>query len=354
MNLVIKTLIVDDDVEMLEGLTHIIPWEDYGFTITGAARNGYEALNMVTKLMPDVIITDISMPVMSGLEFIREVKKFNPYIMTVIISCHEEFEYAKEAIHLEADEYLIKHTLTEEMLIQTITSLREKRRGLSKHHRLELVYSSRISELYKEYSSTLVQAVKIKDTEKIMEASKQILEENFENVPLEMLKSMLIRLLVDMAMNVNSFDIGVEILQIDGDTADDCKTAFANTVKYLSKKLSSPSVYTTHTEIIKALDFMSAHLGENISCEGMAAYVSMNSSYFSRLFKRELGLNFSDYLLNKRLQRATELLINTNNSIEEIINAVGIESVSYFYRVYKRMTGNTPGDVRNKMRQYEK
>ena len=80
----------------------------------------------------------------------------------------------------------------------------------------------------------------------------------------------------------------------------------------------------------------------------MANYVNMNSNYFSRLFKNEIGMSFSDYLLNKRMDVATELLNNSDYSIEEITKAIGIESISYFYRAYKKITGNTPGDVRNK------
>ncbi len=84
----------------------------------------------------------------------------------------------------------------------------------------------------------------------------------------------------------------------------------------------------------------------------MAALVNMNSNYFSRLFKNEVGTSFSDYLVNKRMEVATELLGNSGLSIEEIVKAVGIESISYFYRVYKKVTGRTPGDIRNKARRF--
>ena len=122
----IRTLIVDDDIEMLQGLANIINWEDYGFSIVGKAENGFEALNIISEIMPDVVITDITMPVMNGLELIREAKKFKPDIKSVIISCHEEFNYAREAIRLEADEYIIKHTLTEDELIKVINTLKIK------------------------------------------------------------------------------------------------------------------------------------------------------------------------------------------------------------------------------------
>jgi len=67
----IRTIIVEDDIEMLNGLLHIITWEDYGYVIVGKAENGVEALNIVKEKLPDLIITDITMPKMNGLDLIR-------------------------------------------------------------------------------------------------------------------------------------------------------------------------------------------------------------------------------------------------------------------------------------------
>jgi two-component system response regulator YesN len=143
--LMIKILLVDDDIEMLQGLVNIIRWEDYGFTIAGTAESGLDALNIISSAMPDVVMTDITMPVMDGLELIREAKKFKPDIKSIIISCHEEFNYAKEAIRLEADEYIIKHTLTEEELIRVINKLKAKMQA-------EWEQSEFLNKAYREHS----------------------------------------------------------------------------------------------------------------------------------------------------------------------------------------------------------
>ena len=101
-------IIVDDELLMRIGLKSIIQWEDEGFTILGEAANGREALELAGTHRPDLIITDIKMPVMDGLELIREARRLDIGGQFVILSCLEEFQYAQEALRLGAADYLIK------------------------------------------------------------------------------------------------------------------------------------------------------------------------------------------------------------------------------------------------------
>ena len=528
----IKTLIVDDDIEMLQGLVNIIRWEDYGFTIVGSAESGLDALNMISSVMPDVVMTDITMPVMDGLELIREAKKFKPDIKSIIISCHEEFNYAKEAIRLEADEYIIKHTLTEEELIRVISKLkakiqaeREQREYLYKAYRehninrhviLEKFYTDIMSnhvtdmeevrkraamsgislpqgnfrlvscfvddldevlqqspiqeyELFKLSILNIVEEITAEmeeinvfsygknvfaflywdDTpearikQKVVALIRQIqedvrkvlkfklsvcfssiyesimdlknaanevevlrtayffaepgqlvtekvelihkdtndlyrefgpalkgflsmhkqnelsecIEDLFKRISSEKLapkeiRSLLRRLFIDMEATFSKYGINMEHFQIEGDTFKMYKTITVKALEYIFKKLAETRNIISRPEMKKVLEYINTHINEEISCESMAGLVSMNSNYFSRLFKNEVGVSFSDYLVSRRMEVATELLSNSALSIEEIVKAVGIESISYFYRVYKRITGSTPGDIRNQVRRF--
>jgi YesN/AraC family two-component response regulator len=78
----------------------------------------------------------------------------------------------------------------------------------------------------------------------------------------------------------------------------------------------------------------------------MSRYINMNSSYFSRLFKNQVGISFSEYLIKARVNKATEYLKFTKLSIEEIADLTGFKNVSYFYKTYKKIEKLTPGDVR--------
>ena len=103
-----SVLMVDDEQEVTEVIMRKLNWEELGFRVCGSASNGAEALEMAEELQPDVVMTDIKMPYMDGLELSRHLKSLFPDIRIIIFSGFDEFEYAKEAIRLEAEEYLLK------------------------------------------------------------------------------------------------------------------------------------------------------------------------------------------------------------------------------------------------------
>ncbi len=103
-----SVMLVDDEEEVIQIIRKKMDWETMGFYVTGYAHNGVEALEMAEEQQPDVVMTDIKMPYMDGLELSRKLKEKYPTIKVVIFSGFDEFEYAKEAIKIEAEEYLLK------------------------------------------------------------------------------------------------------------------------------------------------------------------------------------------------------------------------------------------------------
>ncbi|MEK5466310.1 response regulator [Paenibacillus sp. FSL R7-0210] len=124
-------LIVDDELLMRIGLKSIIQWEDEGFTILGEAANGREALELAGTHRPDLIITDIKMPVMDGLELIREARRLDIGGQFVILSCLEEFQYAQEALRLGAADYLIKSDMKPHELVHVLETVKKRAVRLS-------------------------------------------------------------------------------------------------------------------------------------------------------------------------------------------------------------------------------
>jgi len=518
----IRTIIVEDDIEMLNGLLHIITWEDYGYVIVGKAENGVEALNIVKEKLPDLIITDITMPKMNGLDLIKSAKEYKSGIKSIIISCNEDFNYAREAIKLEADDYILKHTITKESLINTLEQFRRKfveerqqqtsfedaihKLKANKFILLEQFFSDisegillqdqeilhqakkmnlkipeknmRIISMYidnlesvisdhtiKEYSllkfaflnvmeetignsdeiilfpydrgaigilyddtlvstNTMQQLIKklisnatsflhlplsacfscvfhsMKDIGKVLKQNevlrsyyfysgslqiilkptldaypisdlyqtygadfkyllslqnkirlKKYTEDLFSRLESEKydstsVKQLLRRLEIDMKLFLEKYQINLCTFSLEGDTFDHLKKIFFDMIDCMFEQLSKPENKSSRPEIKKVLIFISTHIGDEITCENMASYINMNSNYFSRLFKNEMGIGFSEYLLNKRIHIATELLKNSDCPIHEISRIVGFESPSYFHRAYKKVTGITPGDAR--------
>lgn len=103
-----KVMLVDDEEEVREAMKRRINWEEIGFTVVASAENGEDALEKAEQCNPDVVMTDIQMPFMDGLTMLKLLKQQIPDLKSVIFSGYDEFEYAKEAIKLEAEEYILK------------------------------------------------------------------------------------------------------------------------------------------------------------------------------------------------------------------------------------------------------
>lgn len=112
---IIKVIVAEDEELILNNTVKKIQQTGLGFEITAAVQNGKLALERIEEYLPDVLITDIRMPVMDGLELIKNVALNFPYLKTIIISGYGEFEYAKQAIKYGVKDYLLKPLEPEEL-----------------------------------------------------------------------------------------------------------------------------------------------------------------------------------------------------------------------------------------------
>lgn len=133
-----KVLLVDDEEEAIEAIRLKLEWETLGFEVIGSANNGVKALELVERLQPDVVITDIKMPYMDGLELARALNEDYQNIHIIIFTGFDEFEYAKEAVHLEIEEYMLKPINSQELseclkrLKKTLDNEREEKLNVKK------------------------------------------------------------------------------------------------------------------------------------------------------------------------------------------------------------------------------
>ncbi len=110
-----RVMLVDDEEAVRQAIARKLNWEEIGFQMIATAENGQEALELAEKLRPDVVMTDINMPFMDGLSLCHKLKETQRNTKIVIFSGFDEFEYAKEAIKLEVEEYILKPIDSEEL-----------------------------------------------------------------------------------------------------------------------------------------------------------------------------------------------------------------------------------------------
>jgi two-component system response regulator YesN len=116
-------MIVDDEILVRIGLRSTISWEEFGFTVIADAANGEQAIEKFAATDPDILITDIRMPGMDGIELIKNLKAIKPQLRTIILTNYDNFEYAKQAMKLGSDEYLLKTTLDNQTLLPVLKKL---------------------------------------------------------------------------------------------------------------------------------------------------------------------------------------------------------------------------------------
>lgn len=120
----INIMLVDDEVLALDYLKNMVEWEKYGYHIVGCANSGKKALELYDKTTPEIVISDIRMPAMDGLEMTKRLKKKNKDVVVILLSAYKDFEYAKKGIQYGVSDYLLKHELSEEILLEELGRVR--------------------------------------------------------------------------------------------------------------------------------------------------------------------------------------------------------------------------------------
>lgn len=142
-----RVLLVDDEPIARIGLRTTFEWETNGFQLVGEASNGQKAMPWIERNEVDILITDIAMPVMDGLELMRAAREQCPGLKVVLLSCHNDFEYVREGIRLGASDYLLKPTLETADLKNVLEKLKEQisqERKKQEHYLRQELYGKRL------------------------------------------------------------------------------------------------------------------------------------------------------------------------------------------------------------------
>jgi two-component system response regulator YesN len=246
-----RIVVVEDEVRSRKGIVSLISKIAPSHKVVGEAENGINGIEIIKKTKPDLVIVDIRMPQMDGLEMLEKINDLGIKHRTVILSGYGEFEYARKAIKIGVDEYLLKPITVDDLenVLNTINN---------KINKIESERSNKIS----------------------------------------------------------SYNEGIFLGEED-------------------KKVYS-------LVINKALQIIRENIYKEITLEEIAKKFGITPEYLSTLFYREVGVKFTTYIRDMRLNKAKELLINSNYKVCEIANFVGYPNEKYFNRVFKKTLGITP------------
>ena len=155
----LNMLIADDEQIIVDGIKESIDWNSFDINVIGTAKNGVEALDLAIKMHPDIIITDIKMPGLSGLELVKEIRRQTAYVKIILISAYEQFEFAREAIELGVCAYITK-PLKKQKIIDEVIKVRDliiqEKAEKEKTNKYEELYLSNLPILREHYLNSLI------------------------------------------------------------------------------------------------------------------------------------------------------------------------------------------------------
>lgn len=395
-----KVMIVDDEILARKMLRESIVWEEYGYTVISEAQNGKEALEKIKELSPDVVFVDIKMPVMDGLEMLRQMNALQTDSKTVLLTCYEDFSYVRDAMRYGAVDYLTKHTFEPEDLISLLDKIEKQIRKEKAHQEsfnilkddvLNKVMESSLTreDIRKYVEIGILPVSKPRYLMVCFKLQKDLNNEKyriFENKLKEVLRERIDgRVITDAyTSTVREKEIYSILLCQEECSVSEIKQNIREGITSLHSTMPDKEIrwmtgITYHIfnhwsdlpdalkevrdivrvegeylecspKIIMAIEYIRENYHKPITLEEVADYVGISRVYLSQAFKKETNKNIWDYLAQYRLSKAKELLLTSNLKIYAIAELCGFGSPQYFNKIFKRLTGFSPYQFKdNKM-----
>ena len=363
----VKVFLVEDEAIIRHGIRDNIDWASHGFEFAGEAGDGEYAYPLILKAQPDILVTDIKMPFMDGLELSRLVKKTLPRTRIIVLSGYNEFEYAKEAIKIGISDYLLKPVSSAgliDALKKAADEIREEREK-SKLLERDFVSYEKYTEFLDKTDYSGVDRKLINDFLKLgsVEECSPFVEEYFAAIGEHNYKSLLLRqyMTMDIFYCVQEFlkKLKAEPPEVSESVVDiklvpKVIESVEMTKAYLIEEFTAAlqardrASNDRYGSVIRdAKEYIRANFSQSdLSLNRIAVHIGVSPSYFSSIFKQETGQSFVEYLTQVRMERACELLKCTSYRTSEIGEQVGYNDSHYFSAAFKKAMGQSPKEYK--------
>jgi two-component system response regulator YesN len=394
-----KVLIADDEPKIRRGLKTLISSFGFDLGVVAEAEDGETAIGLAKELDPDIMLVDVRMPFLSGLEFIEGIKETLPGKVVIIVSGHDEFGYAQQAIQLGVFDYVLKPVDAEgfrrvigraiaelesrreakryeawafEQLDRNLPVLRERFLRdwiIGSLSRTEVSEGLSFLKIVLASPATLL-AARLRERSRPGQAG----TERSRRLALVALRTVMEEALPREGSYVFEDDTET-VLAIAPGFAAEALGSLAETIErraaeqvFQAPQLATRVVPDPHggledayeelcaeisggegsdSFVVLARNFIDKHYWNPDLClEDAAASLQISPGYLSRLMKRETGFSFVEYLNRIRVKKATILMSDPAAKAFEVAERVGYRSQHYFSRAFKKVTGSSPTDHR--------
>ncbi|URJ37167.1 response regulator [Paenibacillus polymyxa] len=354
----IRVLIVDDEPWNRDILKTFGTWEQLGMSVVGEAEDGDEAFTLVGELAPHIVITDMHMPGADGVELLQALNNQCPDVKIIVVSGYDDFAYAKHAIRYKAIDYLLKPVNPVELnavLLKCKNDL-EVKLAEQQPEATELDYEffhklTRYKQLLRLYFNEL-------NRDGVNLTCRQVVQElESYGAPtphmlgrlVQELLSLLKELSADNGLNTSTAKGGFPLSQAVLSSVEHALEFVSSCYVQELDQLIRQRKYKNKLNLEEVRRYIDSYYAGPITLEQLAKNFFVSKEYMSKVFKQEYGQNVTDYIVERRMEKAREWLANKQISIKAVAEMAGYEDVSYFYRVFKKHFGMAPGEMRKEV-----
>lgn len=353
-----RVIIADDEPLIRAGLYYRNDWKSMGFEVAAMLEDGSDVLHFLEEERADVLLTDICMYQVSGLEAAAQIREKYPWMRVVLLSGYREFEYAREALRCHVYDYLLKpidyeklrsvfaqikgeldEAAQEEMLLRSF--------GEDEYDQVLALTRATAGSVAGEGGETWLAYARLKP---MMKNAPPEVREILAKRLLEQLQSRLV--LKDPGLAA-SFEQELKTLRFS--ESEDSHRQLVELLSRLnddlvSRGLTAPVKPSADDCIAKACRYISNHLGDDFTYRDAAEFVHLSPRHFIRRFRSEMNETFTDYVVRVRMEGAVRLIEEGNIDISDISAAVGYHDDKYFQQLFKKHNGCTLREYQRRVR----
>lgn len=345
-----RLFIADDEFLVLEGIERMLREINVECEVVGCSDDGESAWEMIQECRPDLLITDIRMPGLSGLELIQRCKQAYSHMLYIIISGYQEFAYAQQAIGLGVIAYIDKPITYGKLQTALMTAE-------------DAYYKNRWRNTNNEFFMHKCDALVRLACEKKVDELRRTYEEVKQQVHREQWELNDYRRYMYM---LTMFLTGAYYEKLEPEAVERHYPSYKNVymlysteeideyadviVHNLIDKIERLSSGTIHKTIQELMEYIRDNYASDISLNSLAQMAHISPVYLSTLFKEETGISYIKYVTELRLGKAKELLRSGEYLVTEVSEKVGYHNYRYFCDMFKKSTGMTPNEYKGTVR----
>lgn len=356
-------LIIDDEPWSREVVKALGEWNRLALRVAGEAEDGRSGVRRIEELQPQIVVTDMRMPGLDGVELLQTLKERFPSLKIIVMSGYDDYMYLREAIHSRAVDYLLKPLDPEQLnaaLEKCVRELEREQRSVEALWKQPLVFED--AAVLDEYLACrqlvfgFLLELDAEGVQSSLDKLAAILEQS-PAVPLD--GTALVKLGQDFLLLLEQFaaEHELDLHEMMGERRRERAAAsgWASAGELIVDighlyRDAIAAARAKRRQSVLDLEEVKAHIDrhyqEPISLDALARRFFVSREHLSRTFKAHVGEGLTEYIVRKRMEKARELIAEREMPIKRVAELVGYADLSYFYRVFKKHFGFPPGDLR--------